>query len=775
MVATAVLLMALIQKPPEIQVSVDQDHIPVGEELLYTVRAASRSSEPMDVSIAPLNGFEVIARSERTEVSFSGGRPVRTTVLEMRLRAVRPGRWEIGPARAAQGRSVAEAAAIHVDVEPSSVATAPALNPRLRALLERAPPPPRGKAAVALIVSADTVNVGEQVDVVTAAWFPRDLRLQLRRPPTLQPPVINGVWSYPQSAPAGIAATRNIGGSAYDLFVAHQVVFPLVAGAISVPGAMLKYSTPLALQFFSQEERFALSSRPETLTVRPLPAAGRPANFSGAVGSGLKLERRVTPPTAHPGEGVTVELALIGEGNTALWPPPDIRWPPTVRAYVDRVEEQVGTTEGRVKGIKTFHYLVVPDSSGPVTLPPVSYGYYDLSTRDYRSATIAAASIPIATSGEPAASVALPPALLPAAPPALAWRVAQVVPVWGWVLVFLLPPVLVLARGRRLRRRRPAPARPNLGLRAAEEKLDALVRGLVPDPDHRSRAGLAAAVRAAGADTETAGRVAAIRERLMARRYGPAGPNVEDTALAAEVDELVHRLGGSLRGWRGTIVRLVLGLACGAGSLQAQAPAPEGLYEAGALRAAADGFSRRAELEPAVAAHWYNLGAAYYRLGAKGRASAAWIRARRLAPREPTILRALRLTPTPDAGSARLVWSPPVTSAELLLLAAIAWLPGWAGWIWRPRVRERWTVLLVFAGLAALGSVGLGAWYKRPIAVVLDQTTLRVSPHGRAPAVGPIEAGAAVKMRRRERGWVLVRAGAVEGWVLSEAIAAIGG
>jgi hypothetical protein len=245
--------------------------------------------------------------------------------------------------------------------------------------------------------------------------------------------------------------------------------------------------------------------------------------------------------------------------------------------------------------------------------------------------------------------------------------------------------------------------------------------------------------------------------------------------LAAEVDELVHRLGGSLRGWRSSTVQLMLGLVLCAGSLQAQAPAPEGLYEAGALRAAADGFSRRTETEPAVAAHWYNLGAAYYRLGAKGRASAAWLRARRLAPREPTVLRALRLTPTPDAGSARLVWSPPVTGAELLLVAAVAWLVGWAGWIWRPRVRERWTVLLAFAAIAGLGSVALAVWNNLPIAVVLDQTTLRVSPHGSAPAVGSIEAGSAVRMRRSERGWVLVRAGAAEGWVPSEAIAAIGG
>jgi hypothetical protein len=767
------LFIALLQAAPELHVSVDQDRVSIGEEVLYTVQAVSRSSEPLDISIAPLNGFQVISRTERTEVSFSGG-PIRTTVLKLRLRAIRPGRWQLGPARAAQGREVTEAAAIVVDVEPSAAAAAPALNPRLRTLLEQAPLPPRGKAAVALVVSADSVAVGEQVDVVTAAWFPRDLRLQLKRPPTLQPPVIDGVWSYPQSAPAGIAATRNLGGTAYDLFVAHQVVFPLVAGIVHVPGAMLKYSTPLALQFFSQEERFALSSRPETLFVRSLPAAGRPSGFGGAVGAGLRLERRVTPPTAHAGEGVAVELALTGEGNTALWPPPDIRWPRNARAYVDRVEEQVSSTHGRIGGIKTFRYLVVPDSAGPLTLPSVNYAYYDLATRSYRAATIPTATLPVSASSE-TASAALPPALLRGTSPAFAWRLTRALPDWAWLLIFLTPPLLLVAPRRRGHRRPRNTPPVGTGLRAAEEKLDALLRGLVPDPDQRSRAGLAAAVRATGADAEMATRVAAVRERLLARRYGPPGLTDQDHTLIAEVEELVHRLGGSLRGWRGLATPVVLILGLFSGPLVGQAPPPEGLYQAGALRAAAEGFSRRAELEPAVPAHWYNLGAAYYRLGAKGRAAAAWVKARRLAPRDPTTLRALRLTPPPDANSARALWSPPVTSEELLLAGALAWIAGWVGWVLRPRLRDRWTILLIFAAIAALGGLGLRAWNRRPIAVVLDQTTLRLSPHGRAPAVGPLEPGGAVHMLRRDPGWVLVRAGSKEGWVPSDAIAAIGG
>jgi hypothetical protein len=588
--------------------------------------------------------------------------------------------------------------------------------------------------------------------------------------------VIDGVWSFPQAAPSGIAVTRNIGGVAYDLFIAHQVVFPLVAGTIAIPSAMLKYSTPVALQFFSQEERFALNSQPETLMVRALPSEGRPPTFSGAVGAALRLERRVTPMTAHAGEGVAVELAVSGLGNTALWPAPELRWPRSTRAYVDRVDEQVTSSGGQLGGVKTFRYLVVPDSAGPLTLPAVSYPYYDLAARGYRSIGVGAMSLPVAPSGELAGSAALPPPLMGSSSPPLTLRLGRAVPDWIWAIVLLVPPCLVLGRSWRPRRRQRRMTGPVEGLRGAEEQLDAVVRGLVPDLDQRSRAGLAAAVRAVGADAETASRLASAREKLLARRYGPGEFSEDDAALVAEVRELVTRLGGSLRGWqsRSAVAGfLILALSS---SLEGQAPTPDQLYESGALRAAAEGFTRRVESEPDVPAYWYGLGAANYRLGLKGAASAAWLQARRLEPRNPTVRRALRLTPPPDATTARRTWSPPVTPEELLLVGALGWMMGGIGWVLRPRLRHRWAIVLALAGGATLAGLGLRSWYRRPLGIVLDPTTLRVSPHGRAPELGPLESGGAVRILRRDGGWVLVRAlGSREGWIASNAIAVIGG
>ncbi|MBA3317479.1 MAG: BatD family protein [Gemmatimonadales bacterium] len=772
------LAAALVQGGgPALHAAVDDDRVSVGEDLVYTLRAVSRSRLPMHVSVAPINGLEIVSRSERTEVS-RGPDPSRTTVLEARLRAVRPGRWQVGPARAVQGTDTVEAPAIVVDVTASRAATASSLSPRLKRLLERARPPSAGHAAVDLLVSADSVRVGEQVDVVTAAWFPRDLRLQLRRPPTLQPPVIDGVWSYPQATPPGIAATRSINGRWYDLFVAHQVVFPLLPGTVSIPRATLKYSTPVALQFFSQEERFALSSRADTLSVRALPEAGRPANFTGAVGSGLELDRRVTPATARVGEAVAVELSLAGEGNTALWPAPELRWPPGARAYSDRVDEKVGSTDGRIGGTKTFRYLVVPDSAAVLALPAVSYVYFDLAANRFLTAAVPAAAVPVAAGGEATASTALPPALLRGGSVPVAWRLGQGIPDWGWILLLLAPPAVLALRARSpFRQRRPAHA-PAGDLKSAEEELDAVVRTLVPDPQRRTGPGLAAAVRAAGADAALAARVAAARERLLARRYGPAAAGrTEDPALAVEVGDLVRRLGGSLRGWAGRGAAMVpLVATLWSSALPAQAPSPETLYQEGSLRASAEEFARRTGREPAVAAHWYNLGAAYYRLGQNGRARAAWLEARRLTPRSGAVTQALRLTPPPDGTSARWSWTPPVSSEELLVLGALGWVAGWFGWTLRPRVRERWLVLLVFSAAAMIAGLGLRRWLREPLAIVLERTTLRLSPHGLAPPVIPLESGSAVRILRQSPGWVMVEApGEQRGWLADGAVAAVGG
>ena len=361
----------------------DEDRVSVGEELTYTLRAVSHSPVPMQVTLAPFTGLEVVGAERAHRGRGSARGPTRTTVLEVRLRAVRPGHWQIGPARAVQGRDTVEAAAVVVDVAANRAATATTLNPRLRRLLEHATR--RRRAAGGRPAGLDRYRAGRR------AGGRRHRGLVSAGSPAAASPAADPAAAgdrrgleLPQAAPSGIAATRNIRGRWYDLFVSHQVVFPLVPGR-SHPRATLKYSTPVALQFFSQEERFALSSRADTLVVLPAPLRRASRGFRRR-----DRHRAHARPARHAaerarvGEGVAVELALSGKGTRRSGPRP--RSPGPAGPRVSRARRRAGRhPEGRVGGSKTFRYLVVPDSAGALALPAVSYAYFDLADGRYRS------------------------------------------------------------------------------------------------------------------------------------------------------------------------------------------------------------------------------------------------------------------------------------------------------------------------------------------------------------------------------------------------------
>ncbi|MFL5519544.1 MAG: BatD family protein [Gemmatimonadales bacterium] len=762
------LLVLLQLQAPTLTATVSRDRIGVNDEIEFVVTATGSPGEAIRISLPPLTGFNVIERAERADV-LPG---LRSVVLTLRLKATRAGSYGLGPIRAIQGQLEASIDGPDVDVQENAAAGMLALNPRLRDLVARAPPPRRsGQVGLTVLLSQDSVLVGQQIDVLTAAWFPRDLRAQLRRQPVLQPPVIDGVWSFPQTAPPGIAATKRVGGTWYDLFVAHQIVFPLAPGAITVPKAVLRYSVPVAMQFFSQEERFTVTSEPLQVAVQALPMSSAPPGFAGAVGRDIRLERSVNPMRARAAEAVTVDIAVRGEGNVALWPSPTLHWAAGLRNYAEGSSDSSGAVAGRLTGAKRFRYVVVPSEAGVVTIPAVQYPYYDLARRGFAVATLPAMVLPVAEAREASTARAVPPPLLSARGEPLMVRVARGVPTWLAALIAILPPlvVLVLRVQRRVRwrrrERRPVISDP-------EAELERVLVSLVPWDEAMSPERLASALRAAGLDDASARDVASLRERMLRHRFGPhgaAGPAPDRAAVETALRRLSGVLGG--RATRVALSLLLLVVRSAAG--QTGKPA-EALYADGSLVAAEHAFAGRTAKAPGDPAHWYNLGATRYRLGRDGPATAAWLTALRLDPRNVTVRRALDLTPSPDDASARRRYVPPVRATELFVLALVAWWAGWALFLQRRRRRyAAW--LLALASVLGIGGFVLRSWNARFLVLASRDTPLRVAPHGKAASLAPLAAGTVVVGQRATPGWVLVQgpAGAL-GWVERDALAAVG-
>ena len=446
---------------------------------------------------------------------------------------------------------------------------------------------------------------------------------------------------------------------------------------------------------------------------------------------------------------------------------------------------------GRIAGRKTFRFLAVPDSAGSFVLPDVRYPYFDAAAGRYDAAVAPPRVLAVAPGAEPRAARALP-ALLAGRGELFAERLSRRVGWGGWLAVLLAPPILSLLLRRRRRERdagiaEAAALTPELTpLGRLEREFLAVLASHVPDPFARDGDGLAQALRAAGIDPAVADHVKRLRDRLRAARYGPRG--LGDAAeLGAEIAQVLRVLGADgpagprrPRPVLASVVVLGIGLL-GAGrdvllrrgDMPEQAPSAEALYEAGALRAAADSFAARAAREPRDAAHWYNLGATLYRAGADGKATAAWVRAARLAPRDPVIRRARRLLPAPDLTSEQLLRVGWATPAEWALIAATAWIMLWltvsAG---AGAGAQRRQILILSLGAIAVGAAAFGAteWRRRDRAlavVVADAAPVRAAPYGGASAAATIPGGGALLVGRSYGPWCEVRRkDGVRGWVL---------
>ncbi len=780
------LLTALaVLQGAEVTASVDRTQLRVGEQLLLTVRARTRTADPVEIMLPSLTGFAVVGSRDLTEVAFSSGTgSIRTTVRELQLRAQQPGALLIGPVRARQGASIVATDPILVTVDSAADRAGVSLSPLARALLETTPPPASRRAdrvAITMLVPSDTVFVGQQVDLIAAAWIPRELRERMRRPPQLTLVTPEGVWAYPAAMSPGVAMSRQTGGRWLDVFITHQVVFPLTPGRLIVPPASVDYALPVTFSFFSREERYALRSDSIAIAVLPLPPSRSPTNV---VGQGLSLDFRLDPATTRVGEPIEATVTINGLGNVALWPPPEPgpRWPAGLRVYPAQTEVRVAPDEGRIAGTKIFSFLAVPDSSGNFVLPEVRYAYFDPGAGRYEVAITAPRALTVAPGPEPRAARVLPP-LGARLEEGRADRLSRRLGWGGWFAIVLAPPLVAwLARRRWRTAATPArePTAPGVSpLGRLEREFLAVLASHVSDPFARDGDGLAQALRAAGVDSAVADHVKRLRDRLRAARYGPRGRG--DTAeLGAEIQQVLRALGATEGGGTGKRrprpILAVLAVIVAAGMpLQAQTPSPEALFEAGALRAAADSFAARAARDPRDPTHWYSLGATLYRAGADGKATAAWTRAARLAPRDAAIRRARRLLPAPDPVTEELLRVGWATPAEWAVISALGWAVLWFAVAIGTRRRDVLAILSAFV----LGSVVLGAieWRRRDRAVVIvvaESAPVRMAPYGGASAAAAIPAGGAFLAGRSYGPWrEVLRADGIHGWVLGEEVAGL--
>ena len=180
--------MVLQSQQPQITASADRESVSRGDTVVVTIRVTALGNEPVRIASPELAGLSLVESRETSRVQMAEGIAQRVTVRVLRLVATTDGRAAVRGIRVTQGSHVTEAPALSVEVAPVAVGM-PSLDPSLQRLIDGlAPPASADQVAVSLVPSRTAVVLGDQVDLVTVAWFPRDVRSRLRTVPAFEGP-----------------------------------------------------------------------------------------------------------------------------------------------------------------------------------------------------------------------------------------------------------------------------------------------------------------------------------------------------------------------------------------------------------------------------------------------------------------------------------------------------------------------------------------------------------------------------------------------------------
>lgn len=118
------------------------------------------------------------------------------------------------------------------------------------------------------------------------------------------------------------------------------------------------------------------------INVAALPS--KPADFSGAVGT-FTMASSINSKSVKTNDAVTIKLTVTGTGNMKLIGTPEVKFPQDFEVYDPKIDNQFNLTREGLSGSKTYEYLAIPRHAGNFTIPAVSFTYFDLKTKTYKT------------------------------------------------------------------------------------------------------------------------------------------------------------------------------------------------------------------------------------------------------------------------------------------------------------------------------------------------------------------------------------------------------
>ena len=327
-----------------------------------------------ELGLPPLKNLRLVGGpSVSTQISFVNGAVSQSRSYTYVLQPQATGPAEIGPLRVRLKTGDRTTSPIALEVVAGSVRPARrkpidpfGADPFESMFGRRRRVGPEPKLFAEAQVSRQRLHVGEPL-VLT--YFLYTQTLDVTDLAFREAPQYPGFWSEElERTPTSSGEPATVEGESYRRFaILRKLLFPTKAGPLTIPASTFKIAVARAV--------IERSTRPLVVSADPLPSE---PGFSGAVGS-LRVSVSLDRTSVPLGEAATLRFRVEGRGNLKwIERGPEVAVA-GVKVYPPQSKSDLKVTPAGMEGVRSWEYVLVPETSGDIEIPALPFAYFDPS------------------------------------------------------------------------------------------------------------------------------------------------------------------------------------------------------------------------------------------------------------------------------------------------------------------------------------------------------------------------------------------------------------
>ena len=231
-------------------------------------------------------------------------------------------------------------------------------------------------------ISKRNPYLNEAITVIYKLYFSSEISVSNVN--ETESPKYSDFWSHLIPIPKLEIKRGEFKGQPYNYVTWRKtVLYPQKTGKLVIAPLTLNVSVDVPTNrrdFFGnrvyQKTPKMITAGKRTIDVRPLPLAGRPNDFDGAVGD-FDLNVKFNKTALKSSESFQATIKVSGRGNLKLFSLPKLSAPSSLEVYEPEHKENVKTNLLGMQGNIEDTYTVVPQYQGNYPIPSVSFSYFD--------------------------------------------------------------------------------------------------------------------------------------------------------------------------------------------------------------------------------------------------------------------------------------------------------------------------------------------------------------------------------------------------------------